>query len=481
MASSLAENTDKDVASITNIELIAEQINELQIKQPLTSSNTSHFLSPNVIPFPKPLNICNGDIMENFDLFKLQWNNYLIASGISDTTEVIKISTLLTAIGDDFLKLYQKSPLVRENWETEKDLLNAIGVCIMPVLNIREERWKFNKAIQEHSETYDAYFKRLRNLIKTCKYGIKEEDFLLDKIIYSIKDCQLRNVLWTNKGITLQDSIDICKKMEQSDIELRNMALENENETNSSKNRRRNRRHGSGENSQKGLNINVNQNIPKLMDLHLPSNDNSQFGAPTAQSRSQFKSHPYRGSPATQQHHNRQHERGQFNNHYQQNRQPNNNQQYQQRHHQRHQQWTQQRQSNQFNSKQHPLLDLPETENIGNNYTNDRTPLPVYNSQYTMPPPSYTVPPQYSAPPPSYDQINLNVPTSPIEISDAKPSEPKPNQTVEAKPAIKPKMVTELTSNITSVQATQSSSSSNSSNDPSVSGDLIFLILLILK
>jgi hypothetical protein len=72
----------------------------------------------------------------------------------------------------------------------------------------------------ESCETYDAYFDRLRTLISLCQYGESRDDFLLDKIIYSIRDESMSKTLSEDRDITLERAIDKCRLRELSDIQM---------------------------------------------------------------------------------------------------------------------------------------------------------------------------------------------------------------------------------------------------------------------
>lgn len=172
------------------------------------------------IPFPKPINVKDGDVVENFKFFQLQWNNYLVASGANANTEEIKKSTLLSAIGDDCLKMYTSFVLTDADQATEKSLLNAIGRNLTPVVNKRYERAIFNLATQKPKETVHIYLNRLKKLIKNCQYGELEDDLLLDKLISSIKDLSLRELLWMDKDITLEQALQKCKDKELAQKQL---------------------------------------------------------------------------------------------------------------------------------------------------------------------------------------------------------------------------------------------------------------------
>lgn len=142
---------------------------------------------------PNPILINEGDAMVNFKFFKTQWSNFVTASGLDKSTEKVKKATLLTAIGEECLRMYQNLPLTDADNETADSLLKAIETHLTPTVNIRYERALFNVAKQNDDESYDAYINRLRGLIKKCDYGQLEDDLLLDKIIYSVKSVTLRS------------------------------------------------------------------------------------------------------------------------------------------------------------------------------------------------------------------------------------------------------------------------------------------------
>lgn len=173
------------------------------------------------IPLPKPLNITDGDLKENFTFFQRSWERYLVASNLQDKDENKKIAILLTAVGDDVFKRFDSLPLSEDDKSTEKKLLTALGKCFTPEVNKRYERAMFTYASQEPDESYDTYFVRLRGLIQNCQYGELLEDLLLDKIICSIKDHSLRARLWENRKIDLQTAIDTCRSKEASDKQLK--------------------------------------------------------------------------------------------------------------------------------------------------------------------------------------------------------------------------------------------------------------------
>lgn len=210
---------------MSDIEDLKKQMAALCAEISATNSRTITTATPqNVlpqIPLPGPLKIKDGDISENFKYFKQQWENYLTATGLVSQNKDAKKTILLTAIGDDAFKRYTNMPIREEDRRTATDLLNEIEKHLAPTVNKRYIRAVFNMAKLDIYESYDEYFNRLRSLIKNAQYGPLEDDLLLDKIICSIKDPDLKEKLWLDNNITLTKAIEICRSKETTEKQLR--------------------------------------------------------------------------------------------------------------------------------------------------------------------------------------------------------------------------------------------------------------------
>jgi hypothetical protein len=160
--------------------------------------------------------------------FQRSWENYLKASGLSKRANDEQIAVLMTAVGDEAFKRFPNFNIEDEDQQTAEKVLTAIGRNLTPQVNKRYERAVFNLAKQEENEKYVDYFNRLRTLLKNCQYGTLEDDLLLDKIICSIKDTSLRERLWMDRNITLDQAIDKCKAKELSQQQLRNIEESND-------------------------------------------------------------------------------------------------------------------------------------------------------------------------------------------------------------------------------------------------------------
>lgn len=195
-------------------QLMAEQLSLRSSAINATKSQTGQ------IPLPKPLNVKTGNISDNIRFFRLQWSNYMVASGLSAKSEDVKKSTLLSVVGDECLKQYHKFDLTADDLVTENSLMNAIERNLMPVLNIRYERAMFNLATQKPNCPFDVYLKYILGIMTRCEFNDREDEVLLDKIICSVHDVKLRELLWTNKDITLTQALEMCRAREALQLQF---------------------------------------------------------------------------------------------------------------------------------------------------------------------------------------------------------------------------------------------------------------------
>lgn len=92
-------------------------------------------------------------------------------------------------------------------------------------------------AVQENGESIDCFVNRLRSMIKLCGYKCTNEDcakdlsdeFLLDRLCISISNVRLREKLYDDKQITLQDAIDKIKTANLTELQLRKLTVCEEN------------------------------------------------------------------------------------------------------------------------------------------------------------------------------------------------------------------------------------------------------------
>lgn len=161
------------------------------------------------IPLPKANSITEGNVKTNFKFFGTQ-KEYLTASGLGSCTEDVKKATLLSAIGEECLRVYENLPLTEADKRTADKLFALIEKHLAPTVNVRYERAMFNQAKQGEDESYDTY--------------TMQDDLFLDKIICSVKSIKLKEQLCKDTKITLADAINKCKSNEFVSKQLKELA-----------------------------------------------------------------------------------------------------------------------------------------------------------------------------------------------------------------------------------------------------------------
>jgi hypothetical protein len=79
------------------------------------------------------------------------------------------------------------------------------------------ERFIFNRRDQLEGESFDSFLAALRTLVKTCNFCDNCIDSLLrDRIILGIKDPQAQKNLLKERDLTLANTIQICRAMENA-------------------------------------------------------------------------------------------------------------------------------------------------------------------------------------------------------------------------------------------------------------------------
>lgn len=189
------------------------QLSEEKVKQSVTLVK-----QVNSLPLPSGLKL-DGNVRSNIEHFRRMWNNFETASGLQTETNVVRVSTMLTAIGEEAsMKIYKL--IEKPEDKTTEEILNILIEKLTPEVNIRYERYIYNSMKQTEEESYQDYFLKLKTQSKLCEYKTMEDELLLDKIICSIKDVKLREKLWLKKNIDLSEAINICKSSEETKKQL---------------------------------------------------------------------------------------------------------------------------------------------------------------------------------------------------------------------------------------------------------------------
>ena len=151
------------------------------------------------IPPPTPMSL-SGDVAENWREFESAWDDYLIATQLSE--KLLKedrtadpaghrpvAATLCAVMGQACKKvLVNLSTLEETDRKNPEKIIVALREYFVPQRNVLYERFVFNTAKQKPGETVDAFVMRLRQLSESCEFGALQDDLIRDRLVIGTTD-----------------------------------------------------------------------------------------------------------------------------------------------------------------------------------------------------------------------------------------------------------------------------------------------------
>ena len=125
----------------------------------------------------------DGNLRENWSLFKVSWTNYTDATRIDTKPAKVQVGTFLSIVGKECLKIIKKSAHERGGMCGHQLYHKKLSDYFEPKLNTTYKCYIFNSCDQEIGKRFDSYLNNLRKLIKTCRYSMLEDELLRDRIV----------------------------------------------------------------------------------------------------------------------------------------------------------------------------------------------------------------------------------------------------------------------------------------------------------
>ena len=168
------------------------------------------FMPPANLPPPKAL-VMDDNVATNWKAWKKVLSRYEIATGISKQEPLVRVSTLLSVIGEDATKAFDAFEWGEAEDATKiEHVLAKFDAYCEPRTQVIYERYRFNNRKQEPGENIAAYLTELRTIAKNCQHeDITPEEILRDRIVLGIRDDKMRERLLRYNDLTLQKAVDL--------------------------------------------------------------------------------------------------------------------------------------------------------------------------------------------------------------------------------------------------------------------------------
>ncbi|KAK0131436.1 hypothetical protein N1851_033838 [Merluccius polli] len=155
---------------------------------------------------------------EAFDFAKRirRFERFRLASNLNSSTEENQMNTLVYCMGDEaddvLLELLELTNEQRQQYSAVK---KGFDDYFIPKKNVIYERAKFNKRVQQPSETVDVFLTSLYALAESCEYGQLHDELLRDRLVVGLKDSKLSERMQLDRELTLTKAITMARQSEE--------------------------------------------------------------------------------------------------------------------------------------------------------------------------------------------------------------------------------------------------------------------------
>ncbi|CAH3187411.1 unnamed protein product [Porites lobata] len=146
------------------------------------------------LPPPKPL-VVDDNLASNWKPWKKVWQRYEIATGIYKQENLVRVSTLLSVIGEEAVKAFDT--FAWSEGQSENNITDVLA-------------------------KFDEYL-----IMKNCALEkITPDEILRNRLVLGVRDEKVRERLLRINDLTLSKAIDICKAAEQTSQQLKLIATD---------------------------------------------------------------------------------------------------------------------------------------------------------------------------------------------------------------------------------------------------------------
>lgn len=153
------------------------------------------------------------------------WQRYEIATGIYKQENLVRVSTLLSVIGEEAVKAFDT--FAWGEGQSENSITDVSNLTNIANLALKSFTYATVLIIVNRSQTksISAYVTELHVIAKNCAHDeITPDKILRDRLVLGVRDEKGRERLLRVNDLTLSKAIDICKAAEQTSQQLKLIA-----------------------------------------------------------------------------------------------------------------------------------------------------------------------------------------------------------------------------------------------------------------
>lgn len=174
----------------------------------------------------------DGNLSENWRIFKRNYDIFAIAKGLDEKTDPVKINTFLNAIGKEAVEVFDTFTLTPDQKANYTEVVKAFEDFCKERKNVVFERYTFGSRNQKKGEPFDTFLMDIKKLARTCEFT-EEHNMIRDRIVIGTTDTKLREKLLVERNLTMDQAIEKARSSETTRKQAQTMNGTAENEINS--------------------------------------------------------------------------------------------------------------------------------------------------------------------------------------------------------------------------------------------------------
>ena len=143
---------------------------------------TTALKTPKEFPFNKP---------EEWGKWKARFQQYRLASGLSNKAAKCQVSTLLYCMGEEAEDVLNATGITTAEKEVYQTVLDKFDGHFQVRKNLIYERACFNQRKQEKGESVELFITALHQAADRCEFGLMKEQMIRDRLVVGIRDKSL--------------------------------------------------------------------------------------------------------------------------------------------------------------------------------------------------------------------------------------------------------------------------------------------------
>ena len=121
--------------------------------------------------------------MSNWEIFRQQWEDYEIGTGLDKQDPKIRLASFRSVMAKDCLQIFLNLNIPDEDKNNVQACMAALENYFKPKCNVIYEQFVFNVYLQNPGESVDNYVTCLWKCASSCKFGSLTDELIHGRLV----------------------------------------------------------------------------------------------------------------------------------------------------------------------------------------------------------------------------------------------------------------------------------------------------------